>query len=551
MMPRDTRGERFWSRTPGTEFQLPPWALWSVLAVYIVILVTSAVHHEMWRDEVRALSFARVGSSFPAMLQNLRHEGHPAVWYTLLRVAYSSFGSVLVLPVISGIIAVASVYLVLWYSPLSAVQKVLFAFGIFPLYEYSVMSRNYGIGMLLVFGLFVLYPIRNHRPVLWGAVIAVLANTSVHAAIIALALLAGWVWACWCETPSRCPLRQRPFVLAGIALAVVGVLYCAYLVMPDPETTVTQVFNLTPAGVAVALRDSFLNPGEVFADLLPDVRRGLSVVLINALFLAIAIGLWRRWTLLVTFVAAVVGMATFFRIGYPGDLRHVGLLFVLILCLYWRVLIEDNHSMPSPATRLRVYWTLTVPLTLMLAWHVVVGQRRVIADYQGERTSSKSFGNLLKHPAYHRAIVIGEPDYFVESLPYYASNHMYIPREGKFASYVKFTRARRDRISLGDLLGQAQRVHLLTGRPVLIALGHEEVLTRDSGDVAFSYSSSFTWSPAERDLFLRSTRQIMGFHPTITDERYAVFEVRGGPGFGRKLTTPVLIGGHPALLGDH
>jgi hypothetical protein len=49
------------------------------------------------------------------------------------------------------LIAVASVYVFVRCSPFTMLQKTLFCFGYYPLYEYCAIARNYSLGMLLLF----------------------------------------------------------------------------------------------------------------------------------------------------------------------------------------------------------------------------------------------------------------------------------------------------------------------------------------------------------------------------------------------------------------
>jgi hypothetical protein len=65
-----------------------------------------AGHHALRREEVRALSLALQGDNFVPMLKGLHREGHPAIWYLLLRIGYAIAGSPVVLP--AGSIGVAS-----------------------------------------------------------------------------------------------------------------------------------------------------------------------------------------------------------------------------------------------------------------------------------------------------------------------------------------------------------------------------------------------------------------------------------------------------------
>ena len=71
-------------------------------AVWLLLVVLLDVQHAFWRDEVRALSLALAGSNIIEMFHAIQGEGHPAVWYLLLRATHAITGSALSLPIVFG-----------------------------------------------------------------------------------------------------------------------------------------------------------------------------------------------------------------------------------------------------------------------------------------------------------------------------------------------------------------------------------------------------------------------------------------------------------------
>ena len=134
-----------------------------LLTIWLAIVLFTSTRHEFWRDEVRALWIARAAHS-PLDIFRIRNEGHPALWYLLLYLCKSIVDSPLVLPVLSITIAFAAVVLFLFRAPFPLWLRALFIFSALPLYEYSVMARNYGISMLLFFIAAALYRERDEHP---------------------------------------------------------------------------------------------------------------------------------------------------------------------------------------------------------------------------------------------------------------------------------------------------------------------------------------------------------------------------------------------------
>src|SRR5262249_31089786 len=132
------------------EQALAPWQALVGTLIYAVVVALLARHHELWRDEVRALNIVSGSSSLIEMFRRLHNEGHPALWYLILYAGVHLTGSKLVLKPISALVACAAMYVFFRFAPWPWWQKAAFAVGVLPLYEYSVMCRNYGISMLLL-----------------------------------------------------------------------------------------------------------------------------------------------------------------------------------------------------------------------------------------------------------------------------------------------------------------------------------------------------------------------------------------------------------------
>jgi len=126
------------------------WADVLLLAGWIVLVGFQIARHVMWRDEVRALTIALTGDDLVAMLRGLHGEGHPALWYLLLRGAHALFDRVEVLPGVSFAVGLITVALLIFRSPFPRPLVLLLVTGHALLFEYVVMARNYGISALVL-----------------------------------------------------------------------------------------------------------------------------------------------------------------------------------------------------------------------------------------------------------------------------------------------------------------------------------------------------------------------------------------------------------------
>lgn len=499
-------------------------ARWLIFLGYLAIVIFTASHHEMWRDEVRAFSIATDGS-LRDMFAELRYEGHPALWYLLLRAGYFITGSRLVLPVLSIVIAASAVYLLLRFSPFSWFQKILIVLGVFPLFEYSVMARNYGLGMLLLVILAVMYPNRSRRALVWGLLLALLANTSPHAAVIAVAMLVGWAWELVGHLRNQAAPDQERVnarrVCLGATIAIAGLVAARLTVsthrLPDWDAAMPG-----PARVTYQMAVSAVRPGQGLVGLLPSpltalgddnsqmVHSSVRIVAIDLFLLAMVIGWWGRWPLLITGIMAVLGTSTLFRTIYGPSMRHLGLLWTLFLVLYWQVLLTPERRR-TIASRRRTFWALTVPLTMVMLLHTIEGIRRVRQDVTGSWSSSKALGALLQRPEYHDAIVLATWDYLLESVPYYAPNRLYFHDQQRFESHVHLRLpGSRDHSLLGVFIA-ADSLARTTRAPILL-------LVTDSSLVHAT--------PIETGLLHSHAVEVASLTHAIGDEAYQVYRLR-------------------------
>ena len=67
--------------------------------------------HVFWRDEVRAFSLALSGQTVGEMLRDIHGEGHPALWYLILRLCHEILPVREVLPAAGALIGIGAMAL--------------------------------------------------------------------------------------------------------------------------------------------------------------------------------------------------------------------------------------------------------------------------------------------------------------------------------------------------------------------------------------------------------------------------------------------------------
>jgi hypothetical protein len=486
---------------------------------YCAVAVFVTCHHEFWEDEVRAWSLAREADTLPDLFESLRDEGHPPLWYLVLFAGTRVSDSPAVLPVCSLLVAAAAIACFLLWSPFGWWLKALFLCGILPLYEYSVMARSYGLVMLTLFAACALYPWRLQRPLPLAATLALLANTSAHGAILAAGLAASiaaeWVLGGGQERPAA-----KGSSIAALLVVVAGFASALALAWPDSASAVFHPEALSVSSAAHALGRFLAHPAHQF----PIVFGARHLLLGAALIWLLALALLDKPYLLGAFLFGAAGLSVFLELVYSGPRRHQGVLVLLIVAAAW--LASEARAVPlwQPLQRAVVFlrrFALPLALAALFARHAVAAYNMIRFDLEHDMTSARAFGELLRQK-YPNAVVMGEPDSPLESLPFYAPNLIYIPREHRFGNWTHFTSANQRDLSLYDLVSIGKSLRAQTRQPVLLALGHD--LSGNPSIIAYG-SSLFAWSRTQRAMLRHETTLVASFHGAPL-ENYDVFSFR-------------------------
>lgn len=504
--------------------------IWGALAGYVALVVLLALHHEMWRDEVRALSVAKGAESWPSLIAQLPQQGHPILWYAVLRVAFALTHSSLVLPVVAITIAVTAAYIILRYAPFPAWLRLLAIFGAFLGYELSVSPRNYGIGVLLMVLSCMAFQHRRERPIVLGALLWLLANTSIHAALATLVILLYWLIDLF-DTQDRLSLKSAR-TLTGLALAIAGVGIAMIASRPTPD--LSWGLSLSSLDYTRVLASIFMDPGKGLLGYkttsitaiseLPWHRVGIDSGIVSRIVVDLCIA-WLLWSLrkhraaLIALVVAIIGYEIFFRNIYTASLRHEGIVLFLIFTLCWMEAERADDSRKIALGLLPLFALQSLALPFLI--------QRVI---RYPESGSKAYAEFIRaNPRYSNAILMSEPDYLMESMPYYVQNPVFMPRQSEFTDWVYFGNSGRRRadMTLGQLMTIADGVACSSRRPVLLAIGYPEFPSQPNGrGYPFYRGLTFTWGGTDWSRF-GARAPVASFPIATTDESYRVYEISG------------------------
>lgn len=200
---------------------------WVILAVYSVLTFLGAINHELWLDEAQAWVILR-----DVPLAELPHvlniEGHPPLWYAILYPFVKLGFPTEYVSLISWFFMALGAAVLLFKVKLPLLLKAAILASSGFIYLNSVMLRVYCLIPPLLFLILWIYPKRREHAVLYGLLIALLANTHVFICGIVGVLGIYMIYELFAEWKSAAK-KENISKLIGLAIAGAGVLI---LVLP-------------------------------------------------------------------------------------------------------------------------------------------------------------------------------------------------------------------------------------------------------------------------------------------------------------------------------
>jgi hypothetical protein len=491
-------------------------ARWLLLLVWLAATLALAWNHVPWRDEARAWSLTLMGDSWIDMLRGAQGEGHPYLWYILLRAGHNLFGVPEVLWVTGLVIGIAAAALLVLRGPFRIGVLALLLFSMYLGFEYTVIARNYGIAALLMLAIAASW-IRIRDSLWLGLLLLLLCNTNVPSVFMAGALLLYRLLELWGEEKDlRSPQWRRLF--GNVVLVGLGTLLCFVAVYPpaNDAAAATNAQSLSLTNLAAALFSSARSFIEIgFGEASPMTQ----LVLFGSLLLFAL-----RPQALIAAAAGLVCLKLFYFFVYPAYYRHSALFFVLMITLVWieagKLRPQERAAgEPSPVVLFGT-WMFALLLAVQCALYLRYPVTRAL---NGQPFShAADLARILERPEYRGSLLMIDPDTMGESVVYQTGRAYWLIRQDRLGRITPLTSGGNKLLTLDRLLEQAEALHVRTGRPVVIAL----LLPLDSmkpGKYDVLFKDYTVLTPASVARFRARTRPIASLRNAQEDENYDVY----------------------------
>ena len=477
---------------PSSEYIHPPrlrckenyYAI-SVTVIFLLAGGFAALHHEMWRDEIQAWLLARDSASVLELFANMKYEGHPALWHLCLMPLSRITASPIIMQVFHLLIAATTVFLFTRFAPFNKIQKFLFSFGYFALYEYAIVARNYAIGVLLITIFCVLYKNRHRRFVWIGIVLFLLAHTSVHALIvtiaIGIALLCEYLYFYCCKEKELPENGQHIWI--GFVLIGLGILTAVLQLNPPSDTgfavgwnfkfTIQRLNNITkiitqalfplPRASMGFWGSHLLNMYTIFQ----FIRLPLCYLIVFWCILRFI----KRPTALLIYLIATVGLLAFFYVKYGGSMRHHGFLFFTFVLTSWIYHDCPKINLPFDSVCVLAQRCFGIVFTCILIFHYLGGITAIAMDYRYIFSNGKRTAEYIKQQDMQEMLMVGDTDFAVSTVVgYLGKKEIYYPKGSRFGSFVRWDKDRTPGVSNAKIVEASELLSTQSAQDVLIIM---------------------------------------------------------------------------------
>ncbi len=313
---------------------------------FLLLFFVQLAHHQLWLDELNAWGIAAASPTVGRLFHYIHYEAHPALWYLLLW----PFTRFTLAPVAMKWVEAAigtMIYLFLAFkSPFSRTEKILLYLSYFISFEYTVLSRMYGLLLLLTLIYAHRRATRPAQVVTNALLLAVMANTDMMGILLSAALACEYLINRLAVEPIERSVQKSRIAFAGLLYA--AAVACAVLMLKpakdisrfNPDKIFSYALSiphLLLAAVSYVVLPWFpISPGFPHHFWEHAVRvLGVYGALLPCILLMFYFLFRRDRSSRLVLGFTILNAVLFAHLIYLGFMRHYGLVFLGFLVALW------------------------------------------------------------------------------------------------------------------------------------------------------------------------------------------------------------------------
>lgn len=432
--------------------------------IFLILSVFLIVNHELWADEMRAWNIGSASNSVTELISSLRaSEGHPYLWSGLLYfISHYIVDNPEAMKVLHLAISVTTVFLILKYAPFNKILRVMLIFGYFFFYEYSIISRNYSIGILFMIVFCILYRNKYKNLVVLSIVLFFLGLGNIYSFMISIILFLYLLFEIILERNNR-PNRLNKLHLSIASIIMLGSIFFMYWQLGSQMKSNVMgpsIFSIFSKNfISEHIKSIAIIPKAIIKSYLPvpnfiltfwetniifDFLSNINFILVYILgaILFVVPLFFLKKKVLFLYIMGNLPVAIIPIFVWQGSLRHYGHHFIILIACIWISCLkpEENYLIKNREkfSQKLMNWFLIICLASSLIGSGVA----YYYDYKYPFSSAKDAANYITSEFnVDELIIIGYHFHPAETIAGYLNKELYYPHsieENKFSKFVNW-----------------------------------------------------------------------------------------------------------------
>ena len=449
----------------------------TLVIIFFSLGLIGILNHEMWFDELQAWMIARDSSSINNLFQNLRYEGHPGLWHLGLHFLSRFTDNPVIMQFYHLLIATTGVYIFVKYSPFNRQHKILLSLGYFNLYEYCIISRNYALGLLLIYCFCTLYGHRGKSFIPLSLCLSLLCNTNVYA-FISLLITLGFD-TIFEKKISNITSYKKLDITISLMIFLLGAYISLKQVIPpsdvyldwDPDWTLYfDLYHFIKTIVTITRSYLPLQQFGVYnfwgTNALVSSYIYITPIIAIALFLFFTLLFIRKPIVLLMYLMGTLGILLFTYTRYMGSLRHHGHLFlILIACLWISHYYSETDTLLNLIQRYSLIFNKQIInleqftrkyrkffIQIILCTHLLAASVAFTYDLSFPFSQGKAAAGFIKNQDLKNMMIIGFDDDSTAVISGYLNKTIFYPQSNRLGTFVIWNNQRKTELSGPELL---------------------------------------------------------------------------------------------------
>ncbi len=378
-----------------------------VLVTFVILSIIIGIKHEPWADEAQAWLIARDTTMHSLFFKYLHSEGHPALWYVLLKILQLfglKFKYLYIVPIIFSSIGV---YVFVFKSNFPWYIKCLFPFTFFIFYQYTIVARSYCLIFPLVSILATLWKDRYKKIGLFTLILILLINCETHTYLFAGSIY----FYCLLESfiDFRKGIKKDKKVYICFILLFISFFLTLLYVFPTGSTHIPHQIR------SYVLSDSFFTSYSA--------NKVLKFIISLLIVLYMAIFILKNKKEIFKLVILILPIFLFLNLIYFKE-WHLGIITIIFIFYIW---IEEKE------TNLFVKLFLICVCIVQIPWSV----KSSLDDYKYSYSTTNEVADFIKKYDYENLKIVNSNFYAVSVNAYFENNIFYNFQENNGFVYLE------------------------------------------------------------------------------------------------------------------